>query len=130
MKSSPSKAKPVLSHLFGLFAESRNFASFSDSLAGLHVSCMSDLSDANKDFITDSLQASFIGFIMEAGGLLKNDYLIEPFINVNFGSAVCSPKFVPIVLTVMLQDVRHLDIDHIAVFLTFNKDGVLIASCG
>lgn len=123
------KPTPVLAAMLALYRESTNFATFKKSLASISVEYMSDLTDENKDFISDSLQASFFGFMLEVGNVLVNDYQIEPFINFNFASAVCTPKFVPIVLTVMLQDVCQLDIDAVSVLLVIDDSGVLTASC-
>lgn len=99
-----SSAQSVVETMATLFLASTHYAELRKSINELEATTFALIDSALADKITDVVQASVFTFFMEAGGILADDYSFDPFLNLNFHSALCSDTYVPFVVTLLFGE--------------------------
>jgi hypothetical protein len=99
-----SSAQVVVETMATLFLASTHYAALRNAINELEATTFALIDSAIVDKITDAIQTSVFTFFMDAGGILADDYSFDPFMNLNFHSALCSDTYVPFGVTLLFGE--------------------------
>lgn len=100
-KESQLSSISVIETLATVYTLSADYHSLRERLYQIELNTFSPISTENIDLITGSIQDSILQFFMNTGSMLHDNFLFEPFVNINFHSGLCNNWFVPFAVTLL-----------------------------
>lgn len=96
-------AQDIIGSLEDIYIASKQFKALCEVVSSIEVATFTMMDMSVQDTLLDNIQHSLLGFFLEVGNILSASYSFDPFININFHSALCTSTYVPFAVTILFD---------------------------